>query len=346
MLPVNALFLVLRLEVRCEDVTANDEALRTVTTSLAGHAAILVAHEIGLYRLLGNGRMTAADVAAALGLRIRAAETLLDVSVASGFATREDGHYALSTVGADYLVESSPTYWGHYLDHIIRGGLFSYQSVRTGLLASDAGEVYQKQDIEDTKRFTRWMHSLSMAPALAWPAAIGVLDRHQHFLDIAGGSGAHAIGAALHCPELRATVLERPGPAQVAEEYITQYELGARVNVLVGDMWKDAFPRADVHFYSAIFHSWAPEKCVFLAKKSFEALEPGGRIMIHELFTNDDGSGPFRVVAVNVVLALLFSHARQYPPRELAAFLEQAGFVDVEIRPTFGDWGIVMGRRP
>ena len=46
------------------------------------------------------------------------------------------------------------------------------------------------------------------------------------------------------------------------------------------------------HFYSNIFHDWPPEKCSFLTRKSFDALPPGGRLVVHEMLYDDDKKGP------------------------------------------------------
>jgi hypothetical protein len=28
---------------------------------------------------------------------------------------------------------------------------------------------------------------------------------------------------------------------------------------VTGDMWKDSFTQADLHFYSQVYHDWTPE---------------------------------------------------------------------------------------
>jgi hypothetical protein len=43
---------------------------------------------------------------------------------------------------------------------------------------------------------------------------------------------------------------------------------------------------------------------------------------------------------------LLWTEGKQYSGSELAAMLVEAGFTDVEVKPTFGYWGIVTGRKP
>jgi len=91
------------------------------------------------------------------------------------------------------------------------------------------------------------MHSLSLAPALAWPELLDLSDACL-LLDLAGGSGAHSIGACLCWPELRATVLDLPFVCDVAEEFVAAQRLDERISMHRADMWNDPFPPADVHF--------------------------------------------------------------------------------------------------
>jgi hypothetical protein len=109
-------------------------------------------------------------------------------------------------------------------------------------------------------------------------------------------------------------------------------------------MWSDPFPSADVHFYFNVYHDWPPEKGRLLAQKSFESLELGGRLVIHEMLYDDDKTGPLTVAAANMVM-LSAVEGQQYSGRDLCAMLAEAGFVDLEVKPTCGYWSIVTPRK-
>jgi hypothetical protein len=70
----------------------------------------------------------------------------------------------------------------------------------------------------------------------------------------------------------------------------------------------------------------------------------GGRIIIHEMLFNDDGTGPFPVAAFNVDM-LVAMPGQQYSGRELETMLREAGFTSIEVKPTFGYWSVVTGRK-
>ena len=94
-----------------------------------------------------------------------------------------------------------------------------------------------------------------------------------------------------------------------------------------------------------IYHDWPLEKCRFLTEKSFASLPSGGRILVHEMLFNDDRTGPYSVAAVNITM-LLWCTGQQYSGRELSDMLSEAGFKDIEVKPTFGYWSIVTGIKP
>jgi len=59
----------------------------------------------------------------------------------------------------------------------------------------------------------------------------------------------------------------------------------------------------------------------------------------------DDKTGPFTVSAYNLAM-LLGAQGQQYSGRELSAMLAEVGFTDIEVKPTWGYWSIVTGRKP
>ena len=71
----------------------------------------------------------------------------------------------------------------------------------------------------------------------------------------------------------------------------------------------------------------------------------GGGIIIHEMLYNDTKTGPFPVAAHNIIM-MLWTEGQQYSGAELSSLLDDVGFVDVEVKPTYGYFSIVTGRKP
>ncbi len=316
---------------------------------LTGYMALPIAHRRGLFQLLEGKRLSAAEIGDALALQPRSVGALLSALTSLGLLELVDERYGLTVEAEEYLLESSPVYLGPIIDLEVAGGMYSFatldNAVSTGSpqLPSADFATFEEQ-VERARAFTRAMHGISVAPALFWPELVD-LAGDLVLLDVAGGSGAHSIGACLRWPQLRAVVLDLPPVCDVSDEFVAAQGLGERITTHRADMWDDPFPQADVHFYSNILHDWPPEKGRFLVEKSFAALGSGGRILLHEALFDDDKTGPFPIAGFNMVI-LAATEGQQYSGRELTEMLIGAGFADVRITPAFQKYSVIEARRP
>lgn len=329
----------------------DDRPLWDVMFGVFGYPALLIAHRLKLFALLESKALTLPDICNELNIKRRPAEAMLTTATALGFLSLKDKYYALTPLAEDYLLEKSPSYFGFFWDMMIDNSqVFSLASLERAVLtdcpqAYGGGDIYKshEEQVELARRFTRGMHSISMTLAAAWPNFID-LSGTRLMLDIGGGSGAHSIGAALRSKNLKAIILDLEPICEVAQEFIARYGLRDRIGTRVGDMWNDSFPEADLHFYSNIYHDWPWEKCRFLTEKSFKSLEPGGRIIIHDVLYNDEKTGPFAPAAYSMLM-MGWTEGESYSGLELSDMLKETGFRDIEVRPTFGYYSIVTGRK-
>jgi hypothetical protein len=330
----------------------DDRPLWDIIMGIYGYQAVLLCHDLKLFPLLAAKPGTLAEIAAALQIAPRPAQALLQVCRTLGLVKVEEETFSLTPVAEDYLLESGPAYFGGFFDYTLaHRTVLSFDSLKKAVLTNTAqvyggAEIYRshQEQVELARAFTGMMHSHSTAPAQVWPEKID-LAGIRTMLDIGGGSGVHSIGAARRWPELGVVLFDLPAVCEVAQEYFAGQGLQARSRTQSGDMWQDPFPPADLHFYSDIFHDFSYERCRFLTQKSFASLEPGGRIIIHEMLYNGDKTGPFTVAGYDVSM-LLWTEGQQFSGAELSAMLGAAGFVDLGVTPTLGYWGIVSGRKP
>ncbi|MCC5614376.1 acetylserotonin O-methyltransferase [Nostoc sp. CHAB 5836] len=330
----------------------NERLLWDIFLGGFGHNLLLIAHDIKLFSLLANQPLTAVGVAKALNIQIRPTNALLTFCTSVGILSFNDNYYSLTLVAEEYLLESSPTYFGAFLElNIANNSTLSFEKLKNAVLTNssqvyDNGKLFQshEEEVKLAKAFTHAMHGHSMGAALAWSSSID-LSKYQVLLDIGGGSGAHAIAAALKWSNLQSIVLDMPPVCEVAKEYIASYGLQSRVKTYVSNMWDNPFPVADIHFYADIYHDWPPEKGRFLTQKSFDTLESGGSIMIHEMLYNDEKTGPVTVANYNTAM-LLWTEGQQYSALEISTMLSEVGFNNIEIKPTFGYWSIVTACKP
>ncbi|AXE31746.1 acetylserotonin O-methyltransferase [Chromobacterium phragmitis] len=315
--------------------------------------ALLFADEVRLFELLRREALTLDQISAATSLPPRSAQALASLCASLGLLEKRGETFTLASLAEAFLTrEAETSFCGVLASARSQAAAFSYDFFKASLLKGESQlfggtDLFDNnaQDAEHCEIFTRAMHSKSKGPARAWVEKID-LSNHACLLDVGGGSGVHALSALARWPQLRAVVFDLPPVCAVADTFIEQYRMQERARTCGGNIWETAYPAADAHFYSDIFHDWPLEKCLFLARKSFSALPSGGRILLHEMLFNAQKTGPGNVAAYNANM-LLWTQGQQLSAPEATGLLQAAGFADIATRSTgYGDWSLVTGVKP
>lgn len=325
----------------------DDTLVWDVVAGRISYNALIVAHDLEIFENLAGSSKTLLELSNELGLEERPVEALLLMLLNLGFVSSVNGVYKLNDVSKKYLLKESETYFGGMLA-LANQSNWTCEQLRQSVITNSpqvygGGDVFDAhlENSEKSEKFTHAMHSTSMSAALVWPDKVD-LSNNQTLLDLGGGSGAHIVGVLKNYPHLSAVLLDIETVIAAAQELLSKYNLQSRIKFVSDDFWKCEFPKADVHFYSQIFHDWREDKCMFLAEKSFHSLPKQGKIIIHEMLFNDDKSGPLMASAGNVGM-LAWTEGRQYSGKEIKNILEKSGFQNIEISSSTGYWSIVVG---
>ena len=131
----------------------------------------------------------------------------------------------------------------------------------------------------------------------------------------------------------------------MAKDYIKRYDLEDRVNTLAGDFEKDDLGSGyDLILVANVLHMYDADSGQNLINKIINALEPGGRIVLHGFCTNQDGTGPLPDTLFSLNIGLLTEGGSAHGVDEMTRWLEKAGVNDirhfrVEAVPT----GVITG---
>jgi hypothetical protein len=346
-----------------ESPTTDDRHIWDTWLSQYRTPALVVADDLGVFQELSKSPATAEQIVAQLGLDRRAVVTLLRFLCSLGFLVASDGQFRLADLSRQYMLPSSPFYWGPALKMGLSS--FHYDKLRAAAEGkSSAGQpgpdgipgqanagtaidswTTGSIEMEKARAVAAKMHSHSVSAAIGAARNAG-LDGSHRVLDVGGGSGCFSIAFARAIPSLRCTVLDLPMMCEVARSYIAGGSVADRVDTNAVDIFQQPWPRGyEVHFFSNIFHDWSVDTGRFLAKRSFEALEPGGRILLHEMLVDDDGGGPVTTLAFSMKMVML-TQGQQFTFQELRAILEAGGFVDIAATHSCGYYSIVSGMKP
>lgn len=325
--------------------------------------AIVAADNAGVFAALGDAPASTEDLARRLGFDARASGVLLRLLAGIGLIVPRGGRYQLTDQARLYLVKSSPFYWGNMMrvganqatvERLIdklkdvgsndRAGPEDSPPLPPGAAPVD-GWAAGKITPEQARSIAAGMHSHSL------PAAIGAARNYdfsgvKRILDVGGGSGCFMIAMAQAHPELSCTIMELDTMCQVAGDYIRDGGVEGRVDTLTVDMFRQPWPQGyDAVFFSNVWHDWNFTTCAWLAKKAFEALPSGGRIMLHEMLLDDGGNGPATAAAFSLLM-LLGTQGQQFSFNELKQILEGAGFQRIAAVHTAGHHSITTGFKP
>jgi len=318
--------------------------------------AVSAAGDVGLWERLGDRALPIEPLAAELGVHPVALGVVLSLLCAMGFVVRREGRYSLTQVARTYLDPASPYFWGPVLfrdakshpSHEQLVGLLRKPMTEAGDAAdgsSAAGWESGQMGIEQARRITTFMHAHSLVVAIG-AARSGVFAGVKRLLDVGGGSGVYAIAAAQRHSELRATILDLSAVCVAAQDFITEGGVADRVDTLAVDMWREPWPGGyDALFFSNIFHDWNFDQNLGLARKAYDALPSGGRIILHEQLLNDTQDGPLTTASFSVLM-LRGTFGKQYSLPEFRAMLEQVGFGEVDARHSCGYFSLVTATKP
>ena len=105
--------------------------------------------------------------------------------------------------------------------------------------------------------------------------------------------------------------------------------LSGRIGIVAGDMFDEIPSGYDVHLLSNVLHDWDRDNVERVLVRSFQALQPGGSIAIHDTHINAEKTGPLEVAEYSVLL-MYSTEGKCYSISEMNGLLEAAGFVDFQ----------------
>jgi len=185
--------------------------------------------------------------------------------------------------------------------------------------------------------------SAFLGPALA--GAIKDLPINA-LLDIGGSSGSYARALLEGRPDARAAVFERSPVDVAARTLLRKRGWNDRISVITGDMFTDPLPDGyDVHLYSQVLHDWNAHHVEQLLTASFCALPAGGWLIDHDTHINPGKNGPLPVAEYSVLL-MHSTPGKCWSISELTDIASRVGFVDITHKPTGGDRGALLARKP
>jgi len=287
------------------------------------HAAV----KLEIFTVLGDEQLTAAEISAKIGAKERGLAMLLNALTAMGLLEHDDNRYKNAGFSRSCLVRGDQGYVGYIIMHHFHL-VDAWAKLHEAVVHDRPVEKRSHGDEVERESFQMGMFNLAMAIAPTIAASVNLEGRH-HLLDLGGGPGTHAIHFCLANPGLKATIFDRKTTRPFAQKTTERFGVADRIDFVAGDFIADPIKGAfDVAWLSQILHSNSPDECRALIKKTMQAMEPGGLILIHDFFLNDSMDGPLFPALFSMNM-LLNNHGRSYSEKEVSDMMQQAGARDI-----------------
>jgi len=302
----------------------------------SGHAearAIQTALKLGIFEVLESSPLDDAAIAAAISANRRATALIANAMVALGLLDKRANRYTLTDASRRYLLRSSGEYLGGLIlfdEAIFETWAHLEQTIRSGAAARPT-DMFQSRP-EETERFIRAMDSLTRARGdPAYVAGMLDLSRVSKIADIGGGPGTYSVAMLHRWPHLRAAIYDLPATLEVARRILSEREPAAlaRIDLVRVDYLYDDIPGpCGALFMSNIIHNEDETTNARLLRKCFQALEPGGLMIIKDHIMNAELTEP-RAGAIFALYLMLTTRGRDYSFDEVAQWLDDAGFDEI-----------------
>ena len=154
----------------------------------------------------------------------------------------------------------------------------------------------------------------------------------KNVMDVAAGSGAWSIPFARAMPDARVTVVDYPEVTAITRQFTQKFGVGPRYDYIEANLREADFgrDRFDLIILGHIIHSEGEKWGKKLVKKSYQALRPGGLLLIAEMVPEDARSHPWIPVIFGLNMLLLTNEGGVFTMREYRQWLRECGFRTVK----------------
>ena len=316
-----------------------------------GSKALLSALELDVFTVLGMGPLSADVLASRLDLHARSAQDFLDTLVALRLLERRGDQYANTPETDLFLDKAKPSYIGGILE-MANARLYPFwgsltEALRTGQPQNEAksgGNFFAAlyADPRRLEKFLKAMTGLSLGSAQAIARQFPWKD-YRTFVDIGTAQGGVPVQVALAHEHLSGGGMDLPVVQPIFESYVRSRSLSARLRFHAGDFFNDPLPQADVLIMGHILHDWNLEEKLMLLTKAYQAIPPGGALIVHEAIIDDDRRQNAFGLLMSLNMLIETPGGFDYTGADCTAWMKQVGFKKTRVEHLVGPDSMVIG---
>jgi predicted O-methyltransferase YrrM len=310
--------------------------------------AIVAGVRLGLFEALSGAELDAEAAARAIDCDPAGVRALANALTGFGLLKRRRGRYRNARITRRWLLTSSRI---SLRDAVLFLGWCNdmaaelEEGVRTGRLQ----RIHDRE--HPSEFWEAYMRALAAFAKLMGPPMarlVKIPRTARRLLDVGGGHGLYGPILGARCPELECVVVDLPEACAVARSILAEQGLSEGVRHIEGDFrsveWGSDY---DVVLIFNVLHNATAAEAPGLLRRSFEALKPGGMLVVFDAAHEDKPSGPDATAGWNELFFYLISSAQAWPEGRIHQWMVEAGFGSIRARhllaaPTV----LIKGLRP
>lgn len=260
---------------------------------------------------------------------------LLSAGVAMRLLKRKrDGRYTLARRGAAILgvpglaqmISHNQALYADMADPVafLRGETDTKLAQFWPYVFGGSGEV--SRDVAE-----RYSDLMAQSQLLVAHDTLSMVDMRgiKTLLDVGGGSGAFLCEVLRAHPKIRAVLMDLPEVMSAARENFEKAGQAARVGLHPGSFRTGPLPQgADAISLIRVFYDHKDETVADVLSKAFEALPPGGRLIVSEPMSGGNRPEPAGDIYFNFYTMAMGTGTVRSAAR-IAEMCEEAGFTDI-----------------
>lgn len=275
------------------------EELSKIAFSFMASKALFAGLHVDLFTVLADGPMAPEAIAEATKVPVNRIVMLTTALASVGVLTwTEDGLLQNAGAANTFLSSKSKYDFGDYLRYQIDQQMYPFllqlNAVMQGNLDDEAIASYRHwmADEEQASVYSESQHAGSLGPGRTLARKVDLAGA-KSLLDVGGGTGAMTISLCQSYPNLHSTIIDFPNVAEIGWRFVSDADLVNRVRYIPGNAVEVAWPGNQDAILMSYLLSGVPGASVeTLIGNAFQALAPGGKLMIHDFMVEEDRSGP------------------------------------------------------
>jgi hypothetical protein len=314
---------------------------------------LLSAVELGIFTILADGPLDCATLGHKAGMSERGTRDFLDALVALGMLARDAKNRYANTPETDlYLDQHKPTYIGGFLEftnaRVFAPWASLTDALRTGMPQSGAraianyGAYYADAAVRGN--FAKGMTGGSL------PAAKAIAERfpwcdYQTVIDIGTAEGCLPVQVALAHSHLSGGGFDLPQLAPLFQDYVREHGLSKRLRFHPGDFFADPLPCADVIVMGRVLHNWDLPSKKMLLRKAYEALSPGGALIVYERLIDDERRSNIGGLLASLNMLVMTAGGFDFTGADCIGWMREAGFRELRVEPLAAELSMAVGTK-